>query len=73
MSELLFALAQVKNVIVGNCDEGEITDMYIQLHDVMSEDTHLTDSQSHLLNFIKSENVRLRMWNESDYQVNVFK
>lgn len=44
MSELLFALGRAKNVIVGNSDEGEITDMYIQLHNVISADTHLTDS-----------------------------
>lgn len=56
MSERLFASGQVKNVIVGNSDEGEITDVYIQLHAVTSEDTHLTDLQFHLLNLRRIRN-----------------
>lgn len=68
MSQHLFALGRVKNVIVVNSDEGEITDMYIQLNYVMSEDTRLADSQLlSSFNFIKSENVNLCMCNEPDY------
>lgn len=54
VTELHFALGQVQHVIT---DEGEITNMYIKLHDVRGS----TALQFQLLlNILASENVRLR-------------
>lgn len=60
MSELHFALGQVRHVIAGIIDEGEITNMCIWLHNVALERAYLTVSQSHLLlQTITSESVNL--------------
>lgn len=72
MSELLFALGQAKNVTVGNSDQAKITNMHTQLHNVMSEEAHLTLSQFQLLlNIIKSENVHLYMYDDLHAQMNL--
>lgn len=48
----------MSRVIAGSIDEGETTNMHIQLHDVMSERAHLPVAQFHHQIFLHINSIR---------------